>query len=378
MKTVIVATAWKRCLLTNYGSFFQHYALRRYLKELGYTPIRLSNPCEHYGLNYLMRTLIGNLSRALSPHPRDVGIGREIVEAFREVLMIWRFRRTYRELIGPEHEHLPVGAADVFLAGSDQVWTESDAMFWGDDMPDSTKRISYAASADWHVCENNSRWQEKVPEKLGRYLAVSVREAQGAELLKKVSRGCVPIVRVVDPVYLLSREDYCRLASPRRMFRKRTLFCYLVNIHRSADDLLRQICRLADAKGLDVCILGTQDAQINLPSKLQKRLGPRDFIRCMRDADYVITNSFHGIVFCTIFRKDFLVVAQTNLPGTDQNARQREVLRYWGLEDRMFDASQLNELTPVRWDADVSNDVLRSKKWLKDNLSRAIGADGRH
>lgn len=376
-KIVWIATLWKRYILTNYGSFFQHYALQKYLRRLNCIPLRLPDPLEHYGIEYLLRTLIGNLMRS-SEETKNLQVSRWRVfqEGVREIVRMWRALRQYHKLIGDERVKIEPSENDVFVSGSDQVWTGIDSRSWGDDVPPRMRRVSYAASADWFACKRNDLWMKKASERLARFSAISIREQEGVNLVNQLIPGHTNIFHAVDPVFLLNREEYNALLPRKRIFNRPTIFCYFVNIHTYAAGLMKRIKELADSHKMDVKVCAIQNAQFYIPQSLQIQVSPCDFLRCIRDADYVITNSFHGTAFCCIYKKDFLVIEQTNLPLQDQNVRQRELLRELELDDHLVDLTTLSELTPVTWSGTkFEGRVSLSKNWLKEKMTNLGGVN---
>lgn len=271
------------------------------------------------------------------------------------------------------------GTEIVGVMGGDQILGAMFERAWLDVVPVGNKCIAYAASSDWEKRKSDKAWQEFAKTQFKRFSAIGIRERAGVGLCKNLVEPSDVVEHVADPVMLLDAQDYERIASRSILFKKPTLFCYLVNIREKDDLRIDEYVRLALMLGCDLKIVGIQGAELLIPSKYRIRLSPTQFLRAMMDATYVVTNSYHGSVFAAIFKKKFLSVWQNCPPGTDQNERQKEFMAQFGLSNRWVDwrlnADQWYDalVEQTNWsDVDGGIKTFRDKslKWLQ----RALGA----
>lgn len=368
-----------RHLLLNYGSFFQHYALRRCVKSLGEDCFRIKD--EDGLIDDYSFCKSGLMRLAAIPWHIvrwKVPIAEELRLVVYDISRNINFRRDYTRLIGPLNERQPDPRDYSYLAGSDQIWPgrpSTQAAF----AAESRRRVAYAASADWHSFGGDEKILAAAREWLSRFNRVSVREDVGVELIKGLG-ACSDsaLCRTIDPVLLLDKAYYSELAPNEKIFSTPTLFCYFVNIASSAEFPLGKCKATADALGVKLKMLGLQGAERYVPLSRQMNVSPVDFLRCIRDAEYVVTNSFHGIVFSIIFEKKFLFVEQPVRCDTDQNERQRELLGRFAIEGHALpvDASVSTMIDSIccpidygRVRAKVADEVERSKKWLREALT---------
>ena len=97
-----------------------------------------------------------------------------------------------------------------------------------------------------------------------------------------------------------------------------------------------------------------------------------NWIRYIAGAKFVITDSFHGLAFSLIYKKQFVVISPSNV----KNSRLKDLLKSVGLEDRYFDESDpiiYHELQNKKIDYDKVNsklDILKKISWnyLKNAL----------
>lgn len=192
--------------------------------------------------------------------------------------------------------------ADLYIAGSDQIWNTlfpngTDPAFYLDFGPDSVRRESYAASFATSVLRPGT--EDFVRTNLIRFDKISVRENSGLEILEKLG---IKGVRLDDPVFLLSAEQWGQLADNTGENEK-----YLLVYDFFSDPTLREKARkTAQERFLKiyaVCPFKQSYANRNFTTA-----GPETFISLIKNATLVVTNSFHAIVFCLIFQREYLFV----------------------------------------------------------------------
>lgn len=374
-KKIAIVTIWKRYLLTNYGTFFQHYALRRFLKSLGYDCFRVNDLNEKFGRFAIVAVAMKQLGGLMHTFDsRRCGLLREIYGIVSKVKVKYCFLKDFRNIQGQEHECQDFENTDLVLVGSDQVWTGIGTRCWGREMPVRAPMISYAASADWLKCEQNQEWTAAVTQDIKAFSCVSVREKKGVDVFQKMG---VKVEQTVDPVFFMSKHDYLSLPRKDAYFKRQTLLCYFVNLHTHEDVDFDYLKGVAAQLHCELKVIAIQGAERFVPRSLRVIVSPVDFIRAMRDAAYVITNSFHGLAFSILLEKQFIAMRQVNKPGTDQNQRQRELLSRYDLSSKWAmsgepDAFVRTLMSPIDWNRVriISNETAeRSKEWLKSAIS---------
>lgn len=381
MKTVAISTVSIDCyLLMNYGSFFQHYALRKVLKQYGFLPFRAAAEVEYCGLWQMIYQRVLNLIRPYFWRVRQIPNCECIVEKMRfRNKLVWRFWRDYRYLIGVTNEKQLWSGSTLGILGGDQVlFTATESQRLSRVMRGGSL-ITYAASTDWDKCHESVPWQEFIRQELGRFTAIGIREMRGVAAIKNLVPTNIDVQHVADPVQLLTLDEFRDIQSKKPIFKKPTLFCYLVNI-RSDDDLrIAEYERLAEMLGCELKFVGIQGAELIIPKKYQVLYSPRQFLRALDDAKYFITNSYHGSVLAIQYKKQFLSIWQNCPVGTNQNERQKELLHKFGIESKWVDyklsAEEYKRLLGAKIDWQRINSIAEdwrqfSKNWLKNALNR--------
>lgn len=378
MKTVAVSTVGKYYLLANYGSFFQHYALRIVLKRLGFVPFRVVDKdevssfwamcCEQI-MDWL-RPIYWRIKRLPN---RDVEVRRLKIRK----KLYWKFIKDYSALIGDFNEDPRYNDSTVGVRGGDQVLYPRAAEQWFSRVPIGNARITYAASTDWCHNRDDSRWRKGIRDCVRNFTALGLRESVGVGIVKELVPEGVPVQHVADPVQLLTLKDFRDIQCKKRVFHRPTVFCYFVNIRSEEDLRLAEYERLAKLLGCDLKIAGVQGAELFIPSKYRVLYSPRQFLRALDDAKCFITNSYHGTVLAIQYQKLFLSVWQNCPVGTNQNERQKELVEKFGIENRWVDYKCSAEdwkralELPVDWQK-IDASVGEWRKFSLDWLSKVI------
>ena len=190
------------------------------------------------------------------------------------------------------------------------------------------KLIAYAAS------------QGRIPEQSSSLLrlamrnfnAISVREAESVDYLK--TNGCEKEIKhVLDPTLLLEKIDLEEVAKDQGDRREKYILVYCLSC-KNKNMILKYVSNLERSTGLKVRVLNTSK-EFSYPGVEAEgdRSGPVEFLASVRDAEYVVTNSFHGMVFSCLYHKPF-----TAFQRQDRDYRQKNLVELLGLKERLLDA----------------------------------------
>ena len=367
MKKAAIETISKEFLLSNYGSFFQHWSLRAVLKKNGFDVFRIPGKQE----SSLERNLIYEfLYRFASVFWHVFRWGKKLKEELRQSICLFRgkcrFLTDYRRLIGEVNETFSLADVQLLIGGSDQMWNAKMFHVFRPNL--KAAKITYAASGDWKKLSQDQELLSLMERDLPSYVAVSVREKAGVSIVGRYKEN---VFHAIDPVFLHSKEDYYSLISTKKVFRNPTLVCYFVNIHDKDNISILYWQRFADILGVKLKFIGLQGAEKFIPLALNKRPSPGDFLRYFRDADYVVTNSFHGTVFALLMNKKFVCIKQKELPGASQNVRCEELLVGLGLQDRYLPIDSLEHDIMSIINEDINYKVVNNNiaKWREESLN---------
>ena len=349
----------------NYGGCLQAYAMVLAIQKLGYQVEQLS------------------YDREFEKSAPALSVKNQMVVALKRKLPGTFLNRTYKNHVLFDHfihmiPHSEVvytarsiaqaeGKYDAFVAGSDQIWNPRyacDAYYLGF-VGGGKRKISYAASI------GNNRLEQStinlMREKLQDFDAISVREASASELLN--GRVGVKAIRVLDPVLLLHPAELDELAASARQVRhtKPYAVTYLLgNLEKNY-----QVCEeYSQRLGIKLVSIPTKPEDVVL-GKPQYGVGPKEFISLIRDAELVITDSFHATVLSILYHKKSIIL-QRNMSNDAEsmNSRIEDLFELFANQFHWGDVANAAENTPD-WelvDQILNEERERSIAFLENSL----------
>lgn len=213
---------------------------------------------------------------------------------------------------------------DMFFAGSDQIWnyrfpgTKYDDYFLK--FAESKKKA--AVSASFGVEEIPDEYKNVFIDGLSDFSYLSVREDAGAKIIKALINREVLVL--VDPVMLLSREEWLKVSKKPRMDVSKP---YVLKYYLGDESENEKIDIWAKENGYDVYELMND----KIPELYSA--GPGEFISLIANASLVASDSFHCIAFSIIFKKPFIVYERLGT-GNYMTSRLDTILKKFGFQNR--------------------------------------------
>ena len=337
-------------LCSNYGGILQCYALQTVLERMGCDVTVLNRQGVPQKLTFLLFVLrcVSMLKCVFRRHV----LGRkewyvqkpwaENYAPYRAQEGLWgnpRFLQAFvREHI---HQTKPLfssqelgqaaedGQFDSFVVGSDQVWREEYApeitdYFLGF-LPESDRRpkVAYAASFGLERVGISDEKLERCRQLAQRFTAVSVREQSAVRLAKEVL--AVDARWVLDPTLLLPAEDY-QFAGRSKGKNWAGVATYILDGNEAKSQVVSDV-----SKTFSLSVKAINFSMLSEDIQSDDMLPVEEWLRAFAQADFVVTDSFHGCVFSIIHRKPFIAIANGER-GID---RFNSLLGYFGLQDRL-------------------------------------------
>lgn len=306
----------------NYGAMLQCYALQHYLKSMGYDAKTINYKCEYFAHPYGIAAL------------RRKGIIRYVLGNINALVRKFRKKRfsDFRNIIdmtrpvSKENICTLNNEFDLFISGSDCVWsydlTNFDTTYFLDFVDKKEKKGSYAAS--FGTADIPEEYKEKYSKLLSDYKYFNVREQSGANLVCSFTQKNANVV--LDPTLLLSMEQWNEVCSDR-LIKEKYIFVYQLALSKGMINVINKIAKETNYKV--VFIPFPLGGLIKAKSCLS--YGPKEWVTLIRDAEYVITDSFHGTAFSIIFKKQFFSYLN------EGRTRIENLLSKTGLERRLID-----------------------------------------
>lgn len=327
-------------LLSNYGGILQNYALQVYLKKNGHNPLTFNYIVTKslfesikdivYGIVY---RFLGKRKRfRFSPSKKESSLiyhnTIEFIENYINKTELYKLRDfNERAIIG----------YDAIIVGSDQVWrpkmvSNIDLFFLSGFRNNSMiKKIAYAASFGVDNWEYSKTQTRKCKELVTLFNAISVREDSGIKLCKDKLK--IQAEWVLDPTFLLNKEDYIYLIKKADIKPSgKKLFTYILDNDNNKQSIIES---LSSKLGMSTNVV--------LPFKKYSEVSSKNVDLCTMppieqwlmafyEAEFVVTDSFHGTVFSIIFEKPFIVICNE----ARGKSRFESLLRLFNLQDRII------------------------------------------
>lgn len=352
----------------NLGAVLQAYALSTYLNE---------NICQTEVIDYYPNNAIPAKNTFLRKVLRT---GKKMLGGKKQKDRYCRFGK-FEEFINLLHVSSQayygdksIEAApprhDLLISGSDQILnttlTGSSKAYYLD-FAQNTPKISYASS--FGRAEISDREREYIRSYLKDFRALSTREESGKKIMEQELGREVELV--VDPVFLLSKEEWENLASP--MHEEKYIFVYAME---NTPWFIEAIEQVRHNYNLPVKIVLGGDFQLPVEGTVDNCCGPREFLSYIRNAACIVTNSFHGTAFSIIFEKKFVCVAHSS-----KNTRLENLCKMTGSFDQMVTNSNTkyivgkSEIDGSHAHREVINPVNLSKEYLLTNVQMFLKKD---
>lgn len=257
--------------------------------------------------------------------------------------------------------------ADVYLTGSDQVWNLKhneglDAHYFFDGI--EGKKVSFASSIGYTDIGDEARKAFK--RYLSEYISLSVREDSAVEFLASLG---LKAIQLLDPVFLLNKDEWKQYVPKIRIVKERYLLIYAPYNTVDKSVIYKHALLIAQKENLKIVTFSWTYYKDMDADKTIRFASPGDFLDLMMNAEYVITNSFHGTAFSIDLNKKFWVFLPSGF-----TTRITSVLSKFALTDRLVD-----ETKDAEWDYgkeidyDMVNSILlQERKKSIDYLKEAV------
>ncbi len=357
----------------NCGSMLESYAIQTIVNKIDSNAeiINFSNSgqrklysvfCENNSLKNIVKNIL------LFPHRTRIKNNNSKYEEFKKNFMI----------LSKEYSHINELSDDeykIVIAGSDQIWNITiedgdDAYF----LPwvNKAKKVAYSPSFGAKNIINYASNPEKYRDMINSFDALSIREKNGSKWLKELCNKDVDVL--LDPTLLLEKKDYEKLEYKNLQLKHKYLFFYSPSFDRN---ICKFVKKIADKYSLKVITWSAKSYYLKMIKSFGFELAefenPSMYLALIKNAELVLTTSYHGTIFSTIYRKKFIVIKNGGMYGEDD--RVKTLLEQLKMENRLM-PYEYNPNYNYLNDVDYSNfdkylPILKKKSidFLKKSLS---------
>lgn len=336
MKKIAIQTLQ---LTNNYGGILQAFALQYYLEELGYKVTHLNRVNRPSAIILKLKIILFKLSNQ-SFFRAEKRVNTIFSSFLNEYINLSETLYTMSEW----KNYIKDNKIDLVIVGSDQVWRleyikDLYPEFFLDFKFLDTKKASYAASFGVTDFENNN--VKEIKNLLSDFSGLSVREDSAKLFLKELlEKG---VYQHIDPTLLLTSKQYIEKFKLEDKIKKDDLFCYILDKSKIKQNIIQNI-----NEKLNLDLLFVYGSAVNLDNyrdpEILSKPNIESWLQGFLSSKFIITDSFHGMVFSIIFNKPFIVIANLERGVS----RFTSLLSILGLEERLIN---INE----EWDEEIIN-----------------------
>ncbi len=344
-------------LRSNYGGILQNYALQTTLKRLGHQPVTLDPPVQTKPQVSIVRRVLSIAKQLtkkylLGHHNTIIDLyGHNVKQSAIARGNITTFINENINRITFDHFAISEIDFEALIVGSDQVWRSWGGIINTDHFLSfaenwtNVKRLAYAVSFGvdkWTIS------QEETPQCVNlaqKFDAISVREDSGIYICHSI--GCEAI-QVLDPTLLLDADDYTAVLNGKTNFTHRSggVLSYVLDESSCKAQIINEIAELLDT---DVHYASAQSADPRIYFEWRVQPPIEQWLSDFSEADFIVTDSFHGCAFSIIFNKPFIAIGN----ATRGLSRFESLLKQFDLMDRLVinESDDISAIvnTPIDW-----------------------------
>jgi len=291
----------------NYGALMQVYATQKVLSKYGsVTVIDYRNNKVESSLKLFRFSLGVNGLKAIA---KDILRYIPRRKALKKVNSFIENRLNLSLSVDKDNVSSALGDSfDLYVCGSDQIWNPKcisindiiDDNYFCGFAPENSKIISYASSAGSYKYDDNE--ERIVCKLLSRFSSLSVRESDLSKSLSEMTNK--PVEHVLDPTLLLSEDEWIESFNDETLSIKQLPERFVLVYTVPKSNLLSDAIKVVKSRtGLPVFSIDQGLLTSFYVDKQIRDASPEDFISLFRKADYIITDSFHGVCFSINFGK---------------------------------------------------------------------------
>lgn len=329
------------CNFTNYGSALQTWALHQAMKKLDACPV-LVDYCPDILADKDPLDPFKNMWDKDDESKRMVELTLPAIHVnYKKFDRFYhdRFNRTKKAYTSANFETV-MDEVDAFVCGSDTIFCPDefgfDDGYFANYPCMKGNSVAYAPSfGDPHFSDEDYM---KLNERLQNFKAFGLREQMMVPYVR--SHVTVPVEKVIDPTLLLTQNDYDIIAT-ERIVDKPYLLLYARRYNPKMEAYAEKVASENGWKIVDISLRATNVEKGHL---MFYEAGVEEFLSLVKHAEYIITNSFHGMIMSVQYRRPFVIFSREQC-----DTKISELLELFGLSDRML-IDGMEQFEPIDYD----------------------------
>lgn len=264
---------------------------------------------------------------------------------------------------------------DTFVVGSDTLWWWNDIknvknFFWLDFAFSNKKKISFCTSFAQNNIDIPKEKYQELKYLYSRFDSISTREESGVKNLKNIF-GVENAIHLYDPTFVVNPAIFEELAAESKRTDKNYIVAYLLDITLEKEEALKHIAKLL---GKELKVIPRMCYK-KKPSRFitDTFIPVEDFIYLLKNADFIVSDSFHGTCFSIIFEKPFYTFI-----NNARGAARWQIFKNMDLTDRLIDNISLfieNKEISTNVDFSSAKTIVEKERdkaihWIKNALEK--------
>lgn len=355
---------------SNYGTNLQAIALQYYLRNQGYEVNIINYEVPPPNVKKEKKSFIKKLLYQPEKYAIKIAMKRyepKIEKRNRKIFNAVCSNCIFTPQIKNTEELISVcNTFDLLICGSDQIWNPNwyDRFYFADYDGINTKCISYAPSMGVNTIPVEVI--PKIAHSISRLKCISVREEKAADLLAPYVSQRPEVV--VDPTLLLTKADWLKLFPEKKQESGNYVLAFFLNDEKDHLSATRKFAETHNCKLILIPYKGITYLQC---ADKRADAGLEDLFDLIRNAEYVLTDSFHITVFSIIHRKQFFTFQRFKENSfTSQNVRVTNLLKMADLLDRLipYQSSKIRDFNSIDYNDHIERlnlEIEKSKRFLK-------------
>lgn len=366
----------------NCGSMLESFAIQKYLTNqkieneiIDFSNFGQRNMYSVLEKNTNIKKVIKNAITLL--HYKKVKRNNQKYEEFKKK----NFMLSDRDFV--DSKDLSDDEYSIVVAGSDQIWNitipdADDAYF----LPwvKKARKVAYAPSfgaKNIKVCSNDV---DKYKRYLKSFDGLSTREYNGKKWIKDLIGEDVEVI--IDPTLLLEKDEYDNILDDKIKVPEKYIFFYCPSFNT-------QICKFVKelSNNLNIPVITWSTKKYYLKGinrfgfDLPEYESPSAYLKLIKNAELVLTTSFHGTIFSTIYKKKFFTLKNGDMYGDDD--RVYTLLDQLGIMNRLIECKYdekfdyLQNVDYTEYDKNLPILKVKAKKYIKNNIEEYYNETGK-
>ena len=318
----------------NYGSALVAYATNQIINNLGYSSVFINKDLNGFD-NHVNNT---SLNFAL----KNANVSR-----------FFKGDESCAELNDVVH---------TFIVCSDTMWGDTEYAedyAYLDFVNAKNKKISFCTSFGHPEPTMDKRQQDKRRFLFDRFDALSVREESGVKNLKEIFN--VTSTHLYDPTLIADRSIFDKLAFNSTLNKKNYLFAYMLDLTPEKENIVKYV---AECLRLKIKLISNMRYNGNSALIDEKSISIEDFVYYCKNANFIMTDSFHGTCFSVIYKKPFI-----SLINSWRGLARYKIFEEMNLGTQLFD--NINKIYKIK-DFNFELDYASVEEKLQKEQEKAI------